>query len=472
MEIFTNIGLTVSGFVFLLFTTIGYINSKKVKTYESIFFKLMLISIILASLSDIAYGLFSNATILTILKNVYIITSIIWVASLTVYLISTANKKFFEEKKNVKLIGLITLGILIGLGIILKSVFKLIPGINDAKNILEIVGGLKLYYILPMLTTIISFIAIIIKKKDNAYKITYLIVAITLMVETLLTLFIKQNLYELTFICEIITIVISMTCESSNIKMVEEDDDDERGESEVSIGGQNEFISSMSHDIRTPLGAITGYTDILLNESGLTLEKAKDALSNIGDASEKLKDLMNNLVDISILNEGKETIFKEPFNVKKIAAGVEEQLSTKIERKGNTYSYLISERLPIDLDGDGEKLSRIFELLLNIINSHTSEGSITVNYSGEIYGEKYVIKGSIEAYNNSLTKEAFDLSLEKYMEMYADEINTIDSENLGLIIAKNYIELLDGTYEYIVDDNGKTICNVSIPVEFSRGEQV
>ena len=95
MEIFTNIGLTVSGFVFLLFTTIGYINSKKVKTYESIFFKLMLISIILASLSDIAYGLFSNATILTILKNVYIITSIIWVA-LEVYNIILSRLLFQE----------------------------------------------------------------------------------------------------------------------------------------------------------------------------------------------------------------------------------------------------------------------------------------------------------------------------------------------------------------------------------------
>lgn len=477
MNILSNIGLTICGFIFLLFIIYGYIKSKKFKTFESVLFRIMLITITISSIIEIAFGfLVINTSELYNLQNIlvkiYIFMTMLWLNSLTLYLIITPHKDYIT--KNKKYI-FISLGILVLMTVgpfIYKNVFNQIPilGPNNVVGSINTVYGHPTHFCaIPLAIAMISLLFTSFGKMEKTVRIPFLCVIVTLLAEVFITFVVKKELNELTFVFELITIIIYLTSESVNIKLIKEINETKE-ESEIALDGQNEFISSMSHDIRTPLGNLIGISEVLLHDNNLTLEKTKEELSSVKDASEKLTELLKNLIDVSKINDGSLTITNTQISVKAMTEYVAKLLNAKAIKKNNTYASNVSERMSSTIEGDFDKITRTIILLVNAIIAKTENGSITANYSGEVAGDIYYFKVDIEGINSKLTVEDLNIDFNTYMEMYSDKINTIDSEKLGIIIAKYYIQLLNGSINYLVDQTGKTIYSITIPVSLGRGE--
>lgn len=143
---------------------------------------------------------------------------------------------------------------------------------------------------------------------------------------------------------------------------------------------QSEFLSHVSHEMRTPLTVMKEFSDILMNGLGGQLNSTqKEYLSIIQNNIQSLAKVVTSIIDISRLEAGKVKLSREIANVERLIKRVVYMLGPHAKKKGIKLSYKASERLPatrIDVD-------KVAQVLINLIENafkYTPEGgSIKVN---------------------------------------------------------------------------------------------
>ena len=204
---------------------------------------------------------------------------------------------------------------------------------------------------------------------------------------------------------------------------------------------KTEFISIASHQLRTPLTAIKGYSSMILEgDYGETGERVKHAVKNVYQSSERLVKLVNNLLNISRLEAGRIKLEEELIDFDSLIGEVIEELA--IEARGKNL-YLKKER-------EGEKVGKIIldqekirQVLLNIIDNaikYTPKGGITLKYGKE--GEK--VKIAITDTGQGMTKEEIENLFRRFVRGSAGQRSWTEGAGLGLYIAKKYVELQGG----------------------------
>ena len=136
---------------------------------------------------------------------------------------------------------------------------------------------------------------------------------------------------------------------------------------------KSRFLSSMSHDIRTPMNAIMGMTTIALSHID---EKARvqDCLDKIRTASSHLMSLVNDVLDMSRIDSGRLTLNEEPFSLADLVHDTAVIVRSQAEQKGQSLVFDIGRICEESLEGDPLHLRQI---LVNIIGNavkYTPEG--------------------------------------------------------------------------------------------------
>jgi PAS domain S-box-containing protein len=139
------------------------------------------------------------------------------------------------------------------------------------------------------------------------------------------------------------------------------------------------FVSMVSHDLRTPLSAITGYTDMLREAVYGPLSEAQlGVMERINSNSGRLLNMVNNLLDQAQIETGKLSLKVNLFNPQDLIAEMEAVMHILAENKGIELVSSIDERLPSTLSGDQQRLHQILVNLVNNAIKFTDEGSVTV----------------------------------------------------------------------------------------------
>ena len=125
------------------------------------------------------------------------------------------------------------------------------------------------------------------------------------------------------------------------------------------------FLTNMSHDIRTPMNAIIGFTNIASANLNNT-EKVKDSLDKIRTSSNHLLSLINNVLDMSRIESGRITISEDRCDLRSIAGNVQKILQTQITNKGLRFTVDTSRVLMPEVYCDE---TRITQLLLNLLSN-------------------------------------------------------------------------------------------------------
>jgi len=199
------------------------------------------------------------------------------------------------------------------------------------------------------------------------------------------------------------------------------------------------FLAKMSHELRNPLNAIIGYSEILIEEaSGAEIQKCKD-LSSIRSAGYRLLGLINDLLELSRLEAGKVELRVEEFELADLLEAQALRYRATVIASGNE---LVVKPFPAGrIACDSQKLLRVVEGLLSNASKFTSNGRITL--SAAVLNDSWVVSvedtgvGIAQSRMASLF-ETFGRSEDETASKYGDQVK------LGLPLAYRYCNLLGG----------------------------
>ena len=215
---------------------------------------------------------------------------------------------------------------------------------------------------------------------------------------------------------------------------------------EAKTNARNDFLANMSHDIRTPMNAIIGYTNIARSHSDDPVT-VSNALEKIGSSSHFLLSLINDILDISKIESGKMQLNYAPCDLGEILRRIEDITTLQAKDKSLIISYRHDSVRHFKVNSDE---LRIEQVLVNIISNaikYTPAGK-TVDLIAE---EKHV-RDNLYSYRFIVRDTGIGIS-EKYLphifESFTREekttINRIQGTGLGLAITARIVELMGGT---------------------------
>lgn len=237
---------------------------------------------------------------------------------------------------------------------------------------------------------------------------------------------------------------------------------------------KSEFLSRMSHDIRTPMNAIMGFTRVARNHLHEP-DKILDCLDKINLSGSNLQQLINDVLDISRIESGEFRIDSEPVKLPELCKLYEQNIRGTAEDKNQKF---ICNRHDIIYDtvlSDRLRIGQIYMNLLSNAVKYTPEGG-TVEL--EVYEEPFPDKDKIRLV--SIGRDNGIGMSEKFMkEMYSQfsraidtRVNKVQGSGLGLAIVKKIVDQMNGTIEATSRLHEGTTFRVTLDVPFIREQEV
>lgn len=243
-----------------------------------------------------------------------------------------------------------------------------------------------------------------------------------------------------------------------------------RMEAESLAMAKQNFLANMTHELRTPINSILGFTE-QLERSTLNNEQ-KEQVTIVKKSSLHLLKVVNEVLDYSKLQAGKFSFERIIFEPRETINEVMDILSPEATRKRINFNYIPEKNIPDFLSGDPFRLQQI---LLNIVGNaikFTGSGSVTVTVRAGKMDETYCLL-NIEVKDTGVGIP--DQFISRVFDEFEQADNKVDSKyrgtGLGLSISKKLIELQNGSINIFSKVNEGTIANIIIPYQLSDKEQ-
>ena len=241
-------------------------------------------------------------------------------------------------------------------------------------------------------------------------------------------------------------------------------------EAEAANKAKSAFLLSISHDIRTPMNAIIGFTNIALHQN--TVSDIHDSLEKVQKSSNHLLSLLNDVLDFSRIESGKVIISPEPVDITQLTDNVQaimngllynRDLKFEVHRERPKNPYVLAD------------VTRIREVLVNLLGNAVKftkdGGKITLDissYPGT--DEKHIIIRYVVQDNGIGMSEEFQKELFKpFSQEDNDNARTkYKGTGLGMAITKKYIDMMGGSIAVESKKGVGTTFTVEIPLELTK----
>ena len=215
---------------------------------------------------------------------------------------------------------------------------------------------------------------------------------------------------------------------------------------EARAKARNDFLANMSHDIRTPMNAIVGYTNIAKDHIDKP-EAVTNALEKIGSSSHFLLSLINDILDISKIESGKMQINLAPCDLRDIFRRIEDITALQARNKSLIITYQHDSVRHCRVNADE---LRIEQVLVNIVSNaikYTPEGK-TVDLIAEeepAEGNRYHYRFVVRDTGIGISEDYLPHLFESFTREERTTVNRIQGTGLGLAITAKVVELMGGT---------------------------
>lgn len=220
-------------------------------------------------------------------------------------------------------------------------------------------------------------------------------------------------------------------------------------EAESANKAKTDFLSTMSHDIRTPMNAIIGLTNIAEKNLG-DVESTEDSLRKISLASNHLLTLINDILDISKVESGKLKLSPLTFSIVETVENLVNISQPMIKEKNLEFSFHINQMEKEYLYADQLRLNQIYiNILSNAIKYTEPGGRISVDLREEITSaaDKVRLTYMVEDTGIGMSPEFIETMYQPFSRQIDSRVNSIQGTGLGLAITKQMVELMGGTIE-------------------------
>jgi len=201
---------------------------------------------------------------------------------------------------------------------------------------------------------------------------------------------------------------------------------------------RKEFLQNLAHEFKTPIFAIQGYVDTLLNGAMEDMAIRKKFLENAAKNVDRLVNLMNDLDEISTLERGEQLLYKQNFIIQDLIREIFESLSIKTHNKNIRTGIKKGCESPITVFADKEKIRMV---LINLVENATKYGKPNGSIVASVYkiDEKNVL---IEISDDGIGIEEEHLMriFERFYRTDAARSRDKGGTGLGLAICKHIVE--------------------------------
>ncbi len=213
---------------------------------------------------------------------------------------------------------------------------------------------------------------------------------------------------------------------------------------------KSEFLASMSHDIRTPMNAIVGMTEIAVRNIGDSM-RVEDCLRKIKLSSKHLLGLINDVLDMSKIESGKLTLNIAPMSLRDTMDDIVNIIKPQIKARRQNFDIYINDVMAEDVCCDSVRLNQVLlNLLSNALKFTDEEGRIDIFVWQELspLGDDY-IKTHFMVKDNGIgmTKEFQKKIFDSFVREDTEKVHKITGTGLGMAITKSIVDIMGGTIE-------------------------
>ena len=220
-------------------------------------------------------------------------------------------------------------------------------------------------------------------------------------------------------------------------------------EAEAASKAKTDFLSTMSHDIRTPMNAIIGLTTIAEKKLD-DREAVEESLRKISLASSHLLTLINDILDISKVESGKLNLSPLTFSIVETVQNLMNLSQPMIKEKNLDFSFRINRMEKEYLYADQLRLNQIYiNILSNAIKYTVPGGRVSVDLREEACEKEGYIKliYCVADTGIGMSPEFMEKMYQPFSRQTDSRVNSIQGTGLGLAITRQMVELMNGTIE-------------------------
>jgi PAS domain S-box-containing protein len=239
-----------------------------------------------------------------------------------------------------------------------------------------------------------------------------------------------------------------------------------RTEAEQASRYKSEFLANMSHDIRTPLSAIIGLAELLLDTEND--EGRSQKLKLIKESGDNLLVIINDILDLSKIEAGKISIENRSFSIRELLKSIHETYSFKAEESGLELNLEITDKTPDLYDGDKNRLNQIVTNLVGNALKFTKIGSVDIKCHGD--DEHLVV--AIEDTGIGIPPQKLDLIFKAFEQADPSTTREYGGTGLGLSISSRLARLMNGRIDVSSRLNRGSTFTVTLHLPSSRDKAI
>jgi len=207
---------------------------------------------------------------------------------------------------------------------------------------------------------------------------------------------------------------------------------------------KSDFLSRMSHEMRTPMNAIIGMTKIA--EKTDDVSRLKYCLSTINTSSVHLLGIINDVLDMSKIEAGKFELEKLPMNIEKMIMKVSDIIIDNIQKKNQKLNVNMAKDLEMNYIADDLRLSQVItNLLSNAVKFTPENGEITLTVEKTGSKDNFnSLRFSVKDTGIGMTKEQITRLFNAFEQADGSISRKFGGTGLGLAISKNIVEKMGG----------------------------
>ena len=201
---------------------------------------------------------------------------------------------------------------------------------------------------------------------------------------------------------------------------------------------KSDFVSIVSHEFRTPLTGIQGFSEMMAGED-LTLEEMREYAGDINKDAHRLNRMITEMLDLDKMESGRMQLHREPLDLNAIVSDAVDRM------RPNAPRHAVSVRLdPLvgEMNGDRDKLTQVMaNLLSNAVKYSPNGGEIVVSTRAE-GGAAHVV---VRDHGMGIPKASLEAIFERYGRVESLATRHIQGTGLGLPIVRQIVQLHGGT---------------------------
>ncbi|MDR1731725.1 MAG: response regulator [Synergistaceae bacterium] len=217
-----------------------------------------------------------------------------------------------------------------------------------------------------------------------------------------------------------------------------------REAAENASSAKTDFLSNMSHEMRTPLNAIIGLSELAIGSETTASEK-DSSLQKIYRSGQVLLGIVNDILDISKVASGRFELNPITYDIPSLINDCVMLNVMRISSKPIRFTLDLDRRMPLNLFGDELRVRQIFSNLLSNAFKYTERGSVKWSLSCERDGKDVWMTGSVTDTGIGIRPEDIDRIFLNYTQLDTKRNRKIEGTGLGLSIAKHLVEMMGGS---------------------------